>query len=668
MSFPVLYLLFCATRRNQEILAGRNKMYKICNICLYPICRQKQHFFASGAARLLHPYWFRGLQGGTPSKSAPREVALISLSVSPVTLVTFRDYIPNSAPLHTQLHIHSTASNGNATHSTIHTLNMQTRRIRVPSRKARANEDLDFEIYEDLQKRMKRTNLQPREIASTPHSISEQASSIPAQPTATNNSDEATASQPTKSRRSKKKKQPATSTTPNITKEASALPLKLRSILDQPKSARELRQDPATALFPLIAKSKASWDNLPLEGTPGKNPYADGALPAAPPIPEAESMEGYYTHPKFFLMPRRIHEGQVNLPADLTDPICLFTLFYSLEHVETFVHSTNQYAEEELKLERRGDSELPSHSHYLNWKPLTIRETYIFLGILILMGSDRRPKIKDYWRTPRAAEKAPSAFHNYMGLKRFETIHRLFTASPMSVNGPCVSLSTNDPPRCAPTPKRKPTARCQGAPPANGKRSLPASYWEKVKPLASHIRETCQRMYTPGTHVTIDEIMLAFRERSHNTTKLKNKPIGEGFKNWVLADHEYVWKWEWHSMKYGSESAREPLNSRIPKELPETQRIIMRLALALPADSLNYILYLDNLFTSLPLAKALKEASIGMTGTTRKNTKETPPWLLELKQKNKELVWNSALDKIVKGILIFLWQDNNAVIGKLPLG
>jgi hypothetical protein len=50
----------------------------------------------------------------------------------------------------------------------------------------------------------------------------------------------------------------------------------------------------------------------------------------------------------------------------------------------------------------------------------------------------------------------------------------------------------------------------------------------------------------------------------------------------------------------------------------------MKLALALPADSLDYILYLDNLFSSLPLAKALKEAFIDITNTTRKNTKSTP--------------------------------------------
>jgi hypothetical protein len=131
-------------------------------------------------------------------------------------------------------------------------------------------------------------------------------------------------------------------------------------------------------------------------------------------------------------------------------------------------------------------------------------------------------------------------------------------------------------------------------------------------------------VYTPKTHVTIDETILAYRGRSGDTTKLKNKPIKKGFKNWVLTDHGYIWRWEWHSIKNGSEGARKPLDPRIPEALPKTQRMIIRLALALPTDSLDYILYLDNLFSSLPLAKALKETSISMTGTTRKNTKGTP--------------------------------------------
>jgi hypothetical protein len=75
--------------------------------------------------------------------------------------------------------------------------------------------------------------------------------------------------------------------------------------------------------------------------------------------------------------------------------------------------------------------------------------------------------------------------------------------------------------------------------------------------------------------------------------------------------------------------------------------MIIKLTLILPASTHDFILYLDNLFTSLPLAKALKEASIGITETTRKNIKGTPSWLLKLKEKNKELVWNFALGEVI---------------------
>jgi hypothetical protein len=234
------------------------------------------------------------------------------------------------------------------------------------------------------------------------------------------------------------------------------------------------------------------------------------------------------------------------------------------------------------------------------------------------MGLNRKLKIEDYWRTSPAAREAPSPFYNYIGLKRFETIYKLFIISFLSVNS--CEPRTNDPPRNAPTLKRKLAARG-----ARSTGDLPPGHWEKVEPLASHIRETCKRVYTPGFHMTIDEVMLAFRGRSKDTTKFKNKLISEGFKNWVLAEHGYVWNWEWHSIDRGSEGAREPLDSRIPEELPETQRMIMRLALTLPINTHDFILYLDNLFTSLPLAKAMKKASINVTGTIRKNTKGTPP-------------------------------------------
>jgi len=108
----------------------------------------------------------------------------------------------------------------------------------------------------------------------------------------------------------------------------------------------------------------------------------------------------------------------------------------------------------------------------------------------------------------------------------------------------------------------------------------------------------------------------------------------------------------------------------------------MRLALSLLINEFDFTFYLDNLFTSVPLAQALKEASIGMTGTTRKNSKGIPQWMLDMKGKNREFIWDSACGKACGGrklsqckegetpkdpdVLVFLWQDNNSVIGKIP--
>jgi hypothetical protein len=121
--------------------------------------------------------------------------------------------------------------------------------------------------------------------------------------------------------------------------------------------------------------------------------------------------------------------------------------------------------------------------------------------------------------------------------------------------------------------------------------------------------------------VIIDEAMAAFRGRILYTTKLKNKLIKEGFKIWLLADHGYAWNWLWHLYKESTEGLKASRDSRIPKTFLKTQRLIMRLACTLLIETHDFILYLDNLFTSVLLAQALKKAFISIIGTTRKNSK-----------------------------------------------
>lgn len=203
-------------------------------------------------------------------------------------------------------------------------------------------------------------------------------------------------------------------------------------------------------------------------------------------------------------------------------------LFYPRKHVKAFTKATNAYAKAEL--ERKATSRTRS----LCWKSLSTKEIYVFLGILIHMSSNKKPKIIDYWRTPRGPLNTPLGIERYISLKRFQALFKLFTVSPHSAD------NDNEIPRAPPTPYYKSKARrkrVSEGPPGPAAQN----YWWKVKPLATHIRKTCMRVYISSTHVTIDEVMLAFRGRFKDTTKLKSKPIKEGYKNWVLADHGYVW-------------------------------------------------------------------------------------------------------------------------------
>jgi Transposase IS4 len=76
-----------------------------------------------------------------------------------------------------------------------------------------------------------------------------------------------------------------------------------------------------------------------------------------------------------------------------------------------------------------------------------------------------------------------------------------------------------------------------------------------------------------------------------------------------------------------------------------------------------YTLYLDNLFTNVPLVNALGELGIAVMGTTRQTALGLPKELSQLKQAKKPLKWGYLATAITNGVLCFLWQDNNKVLG-----
>jgi hypothetical protein len=95
----------------------------------------------------------------------------------------------------------------------------------------------------------------------------------------------------------------------------------------------------------------------------------------------------------------------------------------------------------------------------------------------------------------------------------------------------------------------------------------------------------------------------------------------------------------WYSKAQGTEGL--PLRSSqrsSQRPLADTQALVISLAKSLPEHQ-GYTLYLDNLFTNVPLANALGELGIGVMGTTRATALGLPLGLSQLKQAKTSLVW-----------------------------
>jgi Transposase IS4 len=73
----------------------------------------------------------------------------------------------------------------------------------------------------------------------------------------------------------------------------------------------------------------------------------------------------------------------------------------------------------------------------------------------------------------------------------------------------------------------------------------------KLSPLFEHLRIQFKAFCIPSQNVSVDEMMKAFTGRSVHTVKMNNKPIGEGYKMWALADRGYVWDFMWYSSVEG---------------------------------------------------------------------------------------------------------------------
>lgn len=212
------------------------------------------------------------------------------------------------------------------------------------------------------------------------------------------------------------------------------------------------------------------------------------------------------------------------------------------------------------------------------WEDTDVNELYKFCGILILSGAhrDNRTSITDLWST----RDGRPIFNKAMPRNRFTSLLR------------CLRFDIR----------------------------VGRDRQDKFSPLRTIFEEIVsnfRRSFIPGAACTVDEQLVSFRGRCPFKMYIPSKPGKYGIKLWALCDTTsyYCLNLQPYIGRLGNVPERR-----------QGERVVLDLTDMLTGSGRH--LYMDNFFTSLPLARIMLGRRMTMTGTMRKNKPELPNQML----------------------------------------
>ena len=261
-----------------------------------------------------------------------------------------------------------------------------------------------------------------------------------------------------------------------------------------------------------------------------------------------------------------------------------FDFFFDQSLLQTIADLSNQNFKDSNK---KGPSE-----------ELTVAELRRFLGLIIMMGIDKKPEVAMHWETHGMWDS--NLIRSTMSRQRFSFIWKWLKIYP-----------------------------------GESQNSL-----DKIHLINESIKLKSKEACYLGQNLAIDESMVAFKGRHQMKQYMPMKPTKWGFKYFVLADSGtgYAYNWELFSEKKCTNFS--PYN------------IVLRLMEGLQK---NHHLFTDNWYSSVKLAEQLYQRGFYMTGTMRKS-QNAPQELKTLKlQKNEAVFWHN------KEVLFLAWKDRKLV-------
>ena len=242
--------------------------------------------------------------------------------------------------------------------------------------------------------------------------------------------------------------------------------------------------------------------------------------------------------------------------------------------------------------------------------------TTVFVGIQLATGIVHLPSMQDYWST-NPLVGIPGIVGG-MTRDRFRAILS------------CLHVNDNS------------------AAPARGTPGYNRLY--KVRPLLEAIIKTTQASYILHQDVSVDEAMVLFKGRSTLKQYMPMKPTKRGFKCWCLCDARNGLMYNVDVYQGAGEgSGTDGLGAAVVKRMLE------------PVYDRNHYVYVDNFFSSIALAKALRDRKRYTTGTIRTNRSGWPSSLKDIKGMAKAMQRGESKSIMVDGVECLVWKDNKVV-------
>ncbi|XP_036319946.1 piggyBac transposable element-derived protein 4-like [Rhagoletis pomonella] len=256
---------------------------------------------------------------------------------------------------------------------------------------------------------------------------------------------------------------------------------------------------------------------------------------------------------------------KISLEENCT-PRDIFDMIFTSDIMQKLVDSTNTYGSNLCAANRPHTR----NARFTVFKPTNNEEMYKFLGICLLQGQVKAPKIRDLFSSDPLYYHP--VFRHSMTGRRFEQLIR------------CLSCSAE---------------------------SGDETKLRKIQPLLNLFLQSFQSALYPGEYLSLDESLLLFRGRLQFRQYIKSKKAQYGIKLYELTTSDgYVLNIEIYQ---GAED---------DKQKSKVGNIVHRLMA--PYLNKGHHLIMDNFYNSVELSKDLLSYKTHVTGTLRVNRKGNP--------------------------------------------